>query len=580
MTRLFALFFALVLILAGPAPAQQQVFIQIEAQPSLVQAQKSLRDYAERFRDLNGFALRSGWFGIALGPYPEEEATTILRNLRAARLIPRDSYIAREGEFRAQFWPDGATRLPRVDLPEARQNDPQDTAPDLLEPTEPRETLREARQSEAQLSREDREEIQRALAWAGVYEGAIDAAFGPGTRNAMSRWQELQAFPATGVLTTRQRRALLDAYNAVLDGLTLARVEDQAAGIAMTLPTGIVAFDRYEAPFAHYETSDGALADPEARVLLISQTGNRSTLSGLYDVLQTLDIVPLNGSRDLRGDSFTITGQDARRTTYIEAKLTDGVIKGFALVWPTGDEARRARLLGIMQKSFTRLDGVLDATAGQKAAARIDLLAGLEIRQPTRTRSGFFIDPRGWVMTTTEAVDGCARVTIDGASEAEIEAIDANIGIALLRPSEPLAPSRIAALAKESPRLRADVAVAGYSYGGALGAPSVTFGTLADLTGLGGEPEIKRLALTALESDAGGPVLSDSGAVLGVLLPKTSGDRVLPDDVNFAASPETLRNLLGQAGITPDEASSGPALPPETLRRQAAGMTVLVSCWG
>lgn len=585
MTRLFALLFIMGFAFASPAPAQQQVFIQIEAHPNLAQAQQSLRGYAERFRDLNGFALRSGWFGIALGPYAEEEAAQILRNLRSARLIPRDSYIAQEGDLHAQFWPDGATRLPRATLPDVPLNEESEiqrpeTDPALSEPNLPKETLREARQGEAQLSREDRAELQKALTWAGVYQGEIDAAFGPGTRNAMSRWQEAQAYPATGVLTTQQRAALLGAYNAVLEGLSLAKVEDEAAGIAVTLPSGVVAFDRYEAPFAHYEVREEANLSPDVRILLISQTGNRATVAGLYDVLQSLDVVPPAGPRELRRDAFLITGQDSRRATHIEATLEDGIIKGFALVWPAGDEARRARLLGIMQSSFTRLDGVLDATAGSAGAPRIDLLAGLEIRQPKRTRSGFFVDPRGWVVTTTEAVEGCARVTLDGATEARIEADDPAMGVALLRPADALAPRRVATFAPAPPRLRADVAVAGYSYGGTLGAPSVTFGTLADLTGLNGEPELARLALTALESDAGGPVLTDAGAVLGVLLPKTSGDRVLPDDVSFAAGAETLRNLLAQAGITPDEARSGPALPPETLRRQAAGMTVLVSCWG
>lgn len=571
MTRGLALFLVLSFVaglaLAGPARAQQQVFIQIEAQPSLAQARRSLQGYADRFGNLNGFALRSGWFGIALGPYPEEEAAGVLRSLRAAQLIPRDSYIAREGQFRGQFWPEGAARLP-----EALQDaGPQGNG---TEEIEPRETLREARAGEAQLSRQARAELQEALAWAGYYTGGIDAAFGPGTRRAMSRWQEAQAFPVTGVLTTGQRALLLAAYQAPLAGLTLARVEDAATGIALTLPTGAVSFARYEAPFAHFE----ATGDLAARVLLISQSGTRATLAGLYDVLQSLEIVPLSGPRALRAEAFTITGQDGQRATHIEAALEDGVIKGFALVWPAGDEARRARVLALMQDSFTRMDGVLDPTAGSEAAARPDLLAGLAIRRPLRTRSGVFIDARGWVVTTAEAVAGCARVTLDGTT-AEVEATDQKTGLALLRPDESLAPRRVAALAAGPPRLRSDVAVAGYSYGGLLGAPSVTFGTLADLSGLEGEPGLTRLTLTARESDVGGPVVSDAGAVLGVLLPPPFEARVLPEHVRFAAGPDPIRRLLARAGLTPVEAAVGPPLPPETLRRHAAGMTVLVSCW-
>ncbi|MEM6481547.1 MAG: serine protease [Pseudomonadota bacterium] len=588
---LFILFVACVMT-AKPAAAQQQVFIQIEAQPSLSLAQNSLRSYAGRFGDLNGFELNSGWFGIALGPYPEEDAAGILRSMRAAGLIPRDSYIAKSNDFASQFWPESPARLPlespeaapETSLSQGNQTDSGHSQSALATAAEPeetprRETLREARAGEARLTRDTRGEIQRALAWAGFYQGRIDASFGPGTRRAMSRWQEARALPGTGILTTRQRAMLLNDYNALLEGLDLSPIEDTQAGIAMTLPLGIVQFARYEPPFAHYEARNTPQSDLDAQVLLISQRGDRAALAGLYDVLQTLEIVPLRGARQLRADAFAITGQDAARITHIEARLEAGQIKGFALIWPAGDEGRRTRVLALMQESFTRLENVLEPSVASVATERIDLLAGLEIRQPLRTRSGFFIDRRGWVMTTADAVAGCSRVTIDATAQAEVESVANEVGLALLRPSDPLAPPSVAAFAPGTPRLRSEIAVAGYSYGGVLGAPSITFGTLEDLRGLSGEPELKRLALSVLDSDAGGPVLDDGGAVLGLLLSKKTSDRLLPDNVSFAAGPEAIGRLLLDTGITPERAGPGESLPPEILRQQAARMTVLVSCW-
>lgn len=561
------------------------VFIQIEAQPSLAQAQRSLRSYAERFRDLNGFSLPSGWFGIALGPYPEAEAVNLLRNLRAAQLIPSDSYIVRNAALGRQFWPEGETGLPSAERTAPAQTaiarEPQpDIAPDMKPDMAPdlaldEESPRQARAAEALLTREERAEIQKALAWEGFYQGGIDAAFGPGTRRAMARWQEAQFLPATGVLTTRQRAALLSSYNAVLTGLALKPVEDGEAGIAVSLPMGLVQFDRYEAPFAHYGANDGS----QTRVLLISQSGDKAALAGLYDVLQSLEIVPLDGSRSLGDADFTITGQNSKITTHIEARLEDGAIKGFALVWPAGDEARRARVLQVMQDSFTRMDAVMSADAGLPEDARIDLLAGLEIRQPKRTRSGFFIDGAGAVLTSSDVAHSCGRITLDGTVEARIEAADKEAGLTVLRPSEPLAPPRIARLASAPAPLRSEIAVAGYSFGGVLGAPSVTFGTLADVAGLAGEANLTRLALKARDSDAGGPVLDQGGDVLGMLLPPDQSDRILPEDVSFAVGLETIRRLLSDAGIAAEEASPTPDLAPEALRRQAASMTVLVSCW-
>ncbi|WP_420558626.1 serine protease [Roseovarius sp.] len=590
MSRIFLTFVFLAVALVAPVAAKAQVFIQIEAQPSLAQAEASLRRYAGRMQDVNGFALGGGWYGIALGPYSEADANTILRNLRSARLIPRDSYIAEESEYQRQFWPVGAnvlnrpTRQVAEDTEDATtgtgdqdtvQADPQPQPQPQPQPEASDETVREARAGEALLTREERAALQEALKWAGFYGGAIDAAFGRGTRGSMARWQEANNFEATGVLTTRQRAELFRQYNAVLEGLDLRVVRDTGAGIAMKLPTGVVEFAKYEPPFAHYD----ATGDIDAKVLLISQEGDRATLAGLYDIMQTLEIVPETGPRNLDGDAFTLIGESAYTISHTQAWLRDGQIKGFTLVWPAGDEERRTRMLGEMQESFSRLDTVLDPAAGSNEVQSINLVAGLEIRTPKLSRSGFYVDRSGTVVTTSEVVASCGRITLDETIEAEIQTANDDSGIAVLRPRTPLAPLAVAAFQQNAPRLQSDVAVAGYSYGGVLGAPSVTFGQLADVQGLNGEREMKRLALNALDGDAGGPVVDTGGAVVGMLLPQDSGTRQLPEGVSFAANAETIRRVLEQAGVTPSATNGDGQMPPESLSERVSGMTVLVSCW-
>ncbi|WP_371226387.1 trypsin-like peptidase domain-containing protein [Roseovarius sp. 2305UL8-3] len=585
MTRVFItlLFSITLLIPAGqPAQAQQTAWIQIEAQPSLNRAQASIRQYANRFSDVNGFSLGGGWYAIALGPYTPEQAAQRLRALRADRVIPRDSYLAESADFRQQFWPVGANLLDSPALiitepqPEPTQPDPDVVQVDPVpEPEAADETPREARASEALLSREERAELQTALQWAGFYNGAIDAAFGRGTRNSMRNWQEANAFESTGILTTKQRAELLRQYNAVLDGLGLQLVRDEAVGIEMRLPTGVVSFDRYESPFAHFAPT----GDIDAKVLLISQRGNKSTLGGLFDIMQTLEIVPETGPRDLKDSSFVLIGESTLKISHTQAWLKDGEIKGFTLVWPAGDEERRTRLLGEMQESFQRIDGVLDAAAGTLENQSIDLVSGLEIRRPTLSRSGFFVDNSGMVVTTSDVVANCGRITLDEIYEAELAANDTKFGIAVLRPVEQLAPMAVAAFQMAAPRLQSDVAVAGYSYGGVLGAPTLTFGQLADVKGLNGEVEQKRLALAALEGDAGGPVVDATGGVLGMLLPAPSEGRQLPEGVSLAANADTVAQVLQQAGVSPSAATGNTQIAPEALTRKASNMTVLVSCW-
>ena len=392
----------------------------------------------------------------------------------------------------------------------------------------------------------------------------------------MALWQEQNDFEATGILTTLQRATLLRQYNAVFDDVGFEVVPDIQAGISMKMPTAYVRFAGHTAPFARYD-SNGTL--PGVRVILISQAGDQTTLFGLYDILQTLEIVPLDGPRERRSNSFSITGENDEVISQTEVWLRDGEIKGFVLIWPTGDEARRVRIIEEMRKSFTRIEGVLPVETSLEEDQSVDLLAGLEIRRPRVSRSGFFVDASGVVVTTSEAVGGCARVTLDQETEAELLASDDRTGIAVLRPRDAITPRGVARFTLRQPKLQSEVAVAGFSFEGVLGAPSMTFGELRDLRGLGGETELKRLALSALPGDAGGPVFDASGNVLGMLLPRRDGVRALPDDVNFATDAGAIQRVLQDAGVSGAQSDQSNAIDPIDLTAAAQAMTVLVSCW-
>ncbi|MEL6433058.1 MAG: serine protease [Pseudomonadota bacterium] len=563
-----------------PAQAQQTFFVQIEAQPTIARAQASIERFLPNVRDLNGFDLGNGWFGIALGPYAEDQAASILSNLRSARLIPSDSYVQASSRYRRQFWPVGANLLGSGTTIVTTETDTQTAAlaPQSAEetPQPSDETPSQARASEARLNQQERAAIQEALQWAGFYNGKIDASFGRGTRASMSRWQESNGFVASGVLTTRQRAELFRQFNAVLEGLDLRQSEDVQAGISVKLPLGVLDFDRYDPPFAHYEPT-GTL---DARVLLISQPGNSGTLRGLYEVMQTLAIVPSEGERSISSNGFTLFGQDANITSFTQASLEDGQIKGFSLIWPSGDEERRTRLLGDMRASFVRLDGVLDSELNAEGTQSIDFISGLAIRKPIKSSSGFYVDTKGTVVTSADAISGCNRVTIDEAHEADILLSDLANNIAVLTPVKPLSPLGVATFQTRVPRLNSEIAVSGFSYGGVLGAPTLTFGSLADTRGLHGETSFHRLALSALDGDAGGPVVDAAGAVVGMLLPAESDGRQLPEGVGFSLNSETISLVLGELGVSIETSETRNAIPSERLNDRASGFTVLVSCWG
>lgn len=579
---------------AGGAVAQDRAWVQIEAHPTLAEAEERAQAYTAVFPDVQGYRLGSRWYGIALGPFGRDEAAVRLTQLLRENLIPRDSFLTDGSNFREPFWPaGGATAAPAeaaaapevAAAPEAAPEpvpDPSVPAAPVSEaqaaPAVQDETPAEARRSEAALSREERQELQRALQWDGFYNAAIDGAFGAGTRRSMSDWQSAMSFEVTGVLTTRQRDILIANWQADLAEYGFDTVQEAEAGIEVILPLGLVAFDHYEPPFVHFAPkTEGGL-----KIILISQPGDRGALYGLYDILQTLAVVPIEGERSRDERSFEINGVSDSVQSYAYAELSRGLVKGYLVVW-SPDQAKQAdRVLGQIKASF-RASGNRALDPGMVAmtdAARRGLLAGLELRRPKFSRSGIYVDSAGKVVTSTDAVAQCGRITLDGVTEASVTQSDAATGLAVLTPKTPLAPQVVAGFQIAPDRIGAEVAVAGYSYEDTLPAPVMTFGTLEDVAGLNGEAGVKRLGIATLPGDAGGPVIDGTGAVLGMLLPRASGGaRVLPEGVEFAAASSVMVEALRKAGVSVTEAPAAGALAPEDLTRKAMGMTVLVSCW-
>lgn len=279
---------------SGVAHAQQSsqdtVWIQVAARASLREAQAEAQNFAAQLPDVSGFALGGGWYGIVLGPYARTDADRVLQVYRAEGQIPRDSFIAFGNNLGNQFYPTAATAntepQPTVDSPVLEPIDPAVATEAPTEPVQtalPDETPAEARRSESRLTRDERKDLQIALKAAGFYTSTIDGAFGRGTRGSMSDWQSARGYAPTGVLTTAQRQALMDEYNAPLISVGMAPLTDTKAGIALKIPAGEVTFDRYESPFALFKSS----GDLGAQVLLISQPGDKRTLYGLYDIMQT-----------------------------------------------------------------------------------------------------------------------------------------------------------------------------------------------------------------------------------------------------------------------------------------------------
>ncbi len=579
-------------LMTNAALAQEQRWVQIEAYRDLDEALARARTLDAQLGNVSGFRLPSDWFALSIGPFESEaDAFSVRRQLRGERAIPADAFVSNGADYLAQIFPeDGVAVLPVAPMENADLAMLEDSASELAmaesepdpepqpEPEpEPEETLREAQASERALSRDERAELQTALQWFGFYTMAIDAAFGPGTRRSMSAWQEDRGHEPTGVLTTRQRAELLESYEAELAELGMQRMRDEQAGIEIDLPMAMITFDRHETPFAHFKSRD----DSGVEVLLISQSGTQATLFGLYEIMQTLEIVPLEGQRERRQNSFLLTGQNENLRSHTFAEFRNGEVKGYTLIWTPERDEQMERVLPMMEASFSTFSGTLPESAGQASTVqRAALMAGLAVRRPEFSRSGFYIDATGTVLTTAAAVSGCGRVTIDEAYNASVVALDEELGLAVLKPETPLVPLAFAQFYERDAALGVEVRISGFSFEDVMARPVLTFGTVADLQGLNGEGDRIRLTADVRQGDLGGPVFGPNGAVIGLLSgqPKESG-RILPSDVNFAVSSAAIRTFLSSANVSSGTLRDDVAVTPEVLTRVAGDLTVLVSCW-
>ncbi len=571
--------------------AQDTRWVQVEAHRDLETAIERARELEDRVGTVSGFRLPSAWYALSLGPYENQsDAFAVRRALRAEGAIPVDSFVSTGGDYLEQVYPTGAAMpVPQGVDPvpdalatpdEAPIEDAPETALVLPEPEPERdETPREAQASERALDRDARAELQTALQWFGHYTLTIDAAFGPGTRRAMAAWQEELGHEPTGILTTRQRAELLDGYRSELAALGMEEWVDDRAGVRVELPLAMVEFDRTETPFVHFAERDGS----GVQVLLISQSGNQARLFGLYEIMQTLEIVPLEGARERRQNSFLLTGQNDSLRSHTFAQLRNGQIKGYTLVWTPERDAQMERVLPMTEASFQTFGDTLPESAGPLSSVpREALLAGLAVRRPAFSRSGFYVDATGTVLTTTSTVAQCGRITIDEAYNARVIARDEAIGLALLEPETPLVPMAFAQFQDSATTLSlgSEITIAGFSFEDVMTRPVLTFGRVDDHQGLEGEPEKLRLTASVSHGDFGGPVFGPNGAVIGLLSGQPQSDqRQLPVEVNFAVNSAAIREFLNRHDVPNATLREDVHIGPEQITRVAGDLTVLVSCW-
>ena len=558
MRNLFAVLAFSLLPLSTPvALAQQgQVWVELETHGDIESAIARARQLSGEFPDVRGIRTEDERFVLAVGRASMTEARRLRDRLAKEGRVPSDYRLNRDLPVAAFFWSSRSSAPPGTPL---QAPEVESTAVVVLEPSE-------------------RLAVQTALRWFNDYDGAIDGLFGPQTRKAISSFQERTGHPVTGQLTRTQSNQLLNHYNVEIARVRLEVIEDEATGISISMPWGLVRFSAYDSPFVVYEST----TEHGLNIYLLSMEGNSNTLKLIYDILLNSDFFPGEKTHRLRSREFRIDGADETTGSMASVSLTGNRLKGFAATWDAEHTQFVERILLDMLSSLREShQGTLDP--GLTAASlglSTDLLSDLPRIDALKSASGFYADKFGMVATTASVTSECGSIMVDRTEPMQVLAADSGLDLAVLGPLRELSPIRHAQAGRASRAKGERVYVSGYSYGGEFGYPTLTLGAWVGRDVLTENPDLALIESQVLPGDIGGPVLDSSGMVVGMLRPPLKSDRMLPSNVNpLVAADAIWRNATIAADADSDPVSSH-RLDAVDLSRHARAITVLVECYG
>lgn len=441
------------------------------------------------------------------------------------------------------------------------------------------------------LSADEKRFLQAGLAFANVYNGLLDGAWGPGSQRALERYELRNGRP--DLVTNADVLFLaLETYE-VLKKDGWVRQYDSTLDMSFLVPTvGFVAGAPSE-NFVNMELTGSSL-----RYSLTIGSGSQTERLHLYTEGQALGEVYhvrrptlwITSARTAGGVSL-YTRSDYRRGAWSSILLSARDADAGALAAVTGSiEPGYAGQIGIspgvlatgIETMAAMLDGRSAAGSETGPTAADTAPAGSAADQAQGFGTGFLVSDSGDFLTNNHVVSGCTSLSIDGIP-ATVIATDAAFDLALLRatPSSDAVPARFA---EKPARLNSDVTVIGYPLPEILGGLNVTRGSVTSLKGIAGDGVRMQISAPVQPGNSGGPVVNAAGQVVGVVVSKLDAQMVadatgdIPQNINFAIRAEIAKLFLYQNGIEPIEEPEAPAVAPEDLAERAQAFTRLVTC--
>lgn len=446
--------------------------------------------------------------------------------------------------------------------------------------------------------------FQVVLTSAGHWPAVPNIGYSRRLFEATKQYQLSRGELPTGVLTEAQVSSMLAAASSVLDGWRLRWVPHPERGRQIWVPMGLNLEVR--------KTDLGVeMKEPANRFRMkfnyISATDVRTTYeTTLREMVGSGDHI---NYKLLKEDFFVITGNQGRYNRYVRYHTDGGGILGFDMGWSSDDAPVYGnRLVTIISGSlwasmkgspfpttqranypWERREPEV-ANAPPSAPTPVPTTPTSTPAEPPKTTfstgSGFFVSKAGHVVTNAHVVRDCSTVTArpDGASAlpAQILARDVTNDLAALKVAGPV--EKTLAL-RSSVRLGEGIAAFGFPHTDILATTgNFTLGNVTALAGLRDDSRHLQISAPVQAGNSGGPLLDNSGNVVGVVTSKLNAIKVagelgdLPQNVNFAVKAALATSFLDANQVTYETGTLGDKLDPADLADKAKKASVFITC--
>jgi S1-C subfamily serine protease len=203
------------------------------------------------------------------------------------------------------------------------------------------------------------------------------------------------------------------------------------------------------------------------------------------------------------------------------------------------------------------------------------------------TGTGFFVSPRGHVLTNHHVVENCGTITValegNVSQSARVIARDSKNDLALLATTG-LTPSAIPNL-RMGVRLGESVFVYGFPLAGLLASSgNFTIGNVTAVAGLGDDTTMIQMSAPVQPGNSGGPVFDQYGNVVAVVVSKLNALRIakvtsdIPQNVNFAIKSPIALGFMEAGNVSASTAASTTKLEGTQIAERARAFTTQIRC--